>query len=224
MSFDVHKTVLVRVQYDWQKWFETFSVCRNCEKPTIFLISQRHIQWRERKGAGTPELFEDSLNPHFTVERVISLVDSHRIQPPDHVPPVIAAVFDEAAACLSIQCWNATGAMLRLCIDLSTKALLPNEPRDGLNANTRGKLAPRLAWLIDNGVLPEELRELSTCIREDGNDAAHDGTLKKVDAEDLLDFTTALFERIYTEPERLKLAKARRDQRRKIGDEEGKPA
>jgi hypothetical protein len=76
-------------------------------------------------------------------------------------------------------------------------------------------LAPRLAWLLDNRYLPGELRELSTCIREDGNDAAHDGTLEKADAEDLLDFTVALLERLYTEPERLKLAKARREERRK---------
>jgi hypothetical protein len=76
-------------------------------------------------------------------------------------------------------------------------------------------LAPRLAWLLDNGILPQELRVLSTCIREDGNDAAHDGTLKKADAEDLMDFTVALFERVYTEPERLRLANERREERRK---------
>jgi hypothetical protein len=39
--------------------------------------------------------------------------------------------------------------------------------------------------------------------------------LNKADAEDLLDFTVALLERLYTEPERLKLAKARREERRK---------
>ena len=68
--------------------------------------------------------------------------------------------------------------------------------------------------MFDHHVLPESLRELLTCVREDGNDGAHAGTLRPEDAEDLLDFTTALLERIYTEPERLKAAKARRDKRR----------
>jgi hypothetical protein len=53
-------------------------------------------------------------------------------------------------------------------------------------------------------------------VREDGNDGAHDGTLGKEDAEDLLDFTTALLERIYTEPERLRLAQERREKRRLV--------
>ena len=106
--------------------------------------------------------------------------------------------------------------MFRLCVDRATKDLLPTTAEPGLNANVRGKLAFRLTWLFDNGKLPEGLRELSTSIREDGNDGAHDGahdgTLTAHDAADLLDFTTALLERLYTEPEKLKLAKARRDQ------------
>lgn len=68
--------------------------------------------------------------------------------------------------------------------------------------------------MIDAKILPESLRELSKCVREDGNDGAHAGTLVKDDAEDLLDFTSALLERIYTEPERLIIAQKRRDARR----------
>jgi hypothetical protein len=60
---------------------------------------------------------------------------------------------------------------------------------------------------------------LSDCIREDGNDAAHRGALGKPDAEDIQDFTVALLERMYTEPERLKLAEKRRQERRKPSDQ-----
>jgi len=59
----------------------------------------------------------------------------------------------------------------------------------------------------DNGIL-------SAAIREDGNDGAHQGTLTKEDAEDLLDFAKALLERVFTEPEKIKLAEKRREQRR----------
>jgi hypothetical protein len=96
--------------------------------------------------------------------------------------------------------------------------MLPQEEAEGLNAKVRRDLGLRLPWLIASGRLPETLKELSSCIKEDGNDGAHAGTLKQPDAEDLLDFTIALLERIYTEPERLRLARERRDSRR------GKPA
>ena len=91
---------------------------------------------------------------------------------------------------------------------------MPADDAQGPNARTRRDLGLRLPWLFQNGFLPAALKELSACIREDGNDAAHSGTLRKTDAEDLLDFTTALLERIYTEPERLRLAQQRRDSRR----------
>ena len=92
--------------------------------------------------------------------------------------------------------------------------MLPEQETEGLNKATRRILGLRFLWLFENGMLPEDLRELSTCIREDGNDGAHAGTLKKEDAEDLLDFTRALLERLFTEPEKLRLAQARREARR----------
>jgi len=63
--------------------------------------------------------------------------------------------------------------------------------------------------------LPISLKELAKCIREDANDGAHVGDLGKEEAEDLLDFTVAILERLYTEPKRLELAEARRKERRK---------
>jgi hypothetical protein len=77
--------------------------------------------------------------------------------------------------------------------------------------------------------LSADLRELSKAIREDGNDGAHQGTLTKGDAEDLLDFTVALLKRVYTEPKQLELAEERRKQRRApktwlLGDARGHPA
>ena len=104
--------------------------------------------------------------------------------------------------------------MFRLCVDLVTKSKLPDQDADGLNARTRRNLGLRLPWMFDHRYLPEDLRELSSAIKDDGNDGAHKGSLTKVDAEDLLDFTVALLERMYTEPERLRLATLRRQERR----------
>ena len=103
--------------------------------------------------------------------------------------------------------------MFRLCIDLATRPPLP-DPTDAdkpqPNKKQRRDLGLRLAWLFDNGRLPLELRELAKCIREDANDGAHVGNLTKADAEDVLDFTSVLLERLITEPKRLGLAEERR--------------
>src|SRR5205807_66538 len=119
------------------------------------------------------------------------------VAPPEHVPDPIAKVFREGATCLNVECWNAAGTMFRVCVDLATRPMLPRQEVPGLNNKTRRDLGLRLPWLFDNGKLPTDLRGLSTAIREDGNDGAHQGTLTKEDAEDLLDFTTALLERIF---------------------------
>ena len=144
----------------------------------------------------------------------IQVKDKATVEPPEFIPENIESIFREGATCLAVGCNNAAGTMFRLCIDLVTKSMLPEGEVEGLNYRTRRDLGLRLPWLFDNGHLPEALRELSSCVREDGNDGAHAGTLQKRDAEDLLDFSRILLERIYTEPERLRLAQERRQQRR----------
>ena len=123
-------------------------------------------------------------------------------------------MFHEGVTCIAVGCYNAAGTMFRLCVDLTTKSMLPPKDTPGLNTKTRCDLGLRLPWLFENGRLSEPLKDLSSCIKEDGNDGAHAGNLSEADASDLLDFSVALLERIYTEPERLQLAKERRDARR----------
>jgi Domain of unknown function (DUF4145) len=214
MTFDVSASVFVREQYGWQHWFEVFSVCRNCRRSTIFLISQKEINWNEREDWAHPERHKGSLNRYFNADRFISLVDKARINSPEHTPSNIAAVFSEGSSSVAVSNWNAAGAMFRLAINLATQPLLPSGPTPGLTHRKRRDLGPRVGWLMENGLIAQDLYDLSECIREDGNDGAHDGTLTKEDAADLLDFTVALFERMFTEPERLRLAKERRDKRR----------
>jgi hypothetical protein len=155
-----------------------------------------------------------AVNGLVRIESFVSLKDRVETAPPEHLPKEIQSVFSEGATCSAVGCFNAAGTMFRLCVDLATRAMLPEADGDGLNSKVRRNLGLRLPWLFDRNLLPEALRELSSCIKEDGNDGAHEGSLQKEDAEDLLDFTTALLERLYTEPERLRLAKERREARR----------
>jgi hypothetical protein len=156
---------------------------------------------------------EQALNRFVTVEGFISLKDHAGEEPPEHLPDNIEAVFREGATCLAVGCNSAAGTMFRLCLDLATREMLPADA-PGLNASVRRNLGLRLPWLFENGRLPEALRELSACVKDDGNDGAHSGTLTVKEAGDLLDFTRVLLERLYTEPARIQLAKQRREERR----------
>ena len=215
MTFDLLKESFIFTKYNWQLWFETFCVCRHCNRATIFVLSQKDINETNYLTKNGLLGLKDSVNNYMNNEGFISLKDMASIQPPEYLPENINDIFRKGSVCMSVNCFNAAGTMFRLCIDLSTRAMLPEDNIDGINQKIRRNLGLRLPWLFDHGRLQEALRELSECIKDDGNDGAHEGTLTEKEAEDLLDFTYAMLERIYTEPEKLKLAKERREARRK---------
>jgi hypothetical protein len=143
--------------------------------------------------SGTP--FEspiDTLTVLREIEGYICLKDIASKKAPEHVPPNVESAFREDAACLSISCPNAAGTLFHLCNDLATRPMLPGEEVEGLNAKTRRDLGLRLPLLFDNSRLPEASRELSSCIKNGGNDGAHQGTLTEDDARHILDFPYVL--------------------------------
>jgi hypothetical protein len=224
ITLDVKAQVYRSTEYDWRNLYEIFCICRACSRPTIYIVGLSSETYRNAdevtetfyKENGLV-MFKGGLNEYFDIEGFINLRDNTAQKPPEHLPKDIENIFNEGAACLVIRCNNAAATMFRLCVDLTTRPLLP-DPEDSTtpqpNSRQRRDLGLRLAWLFENGQLPLDLRELAKCIREDANDGAHVGNLTKEDAEDLLDFTTALLERLITEPKRLELAEARRKARR----------
>ena len=216
MTFDLTQQHLIRIEYDWQQWFEAFCICRQCKKATIFVLSQQDPSIADYLSKNGLLNLAGAVNRYMNIESYISIKDIATVQPAEHLPGEIEAAFKEGAACMGIGCYNAAGTMFRLCLDLSTRPKLPEDKDnpEGPNAKVRRDLGLRLPWLFDHGLLPSDLRELSSCVKEYGNDGAHVGNLTKDDAEDLLDFTNAILERLFTEPERLRIAKERRDSRR----------
>lgn len=215
VTFDVKEQTPMGFSYGWQRHQEIFCVCRNCHKPTIFNISQRQIEARDI--FNPPEniiAYKKSLNDLVNIDGYVSLKDEAAEESPFGLPTEIEALFKEGATCFAVNCWNASASMFRGCLDLATRPLLPPPNTVGITRRQRRDLGPRLEWLFNNGKIPADLRNLSTCVREDGNDAAHQGDLTEVDAEDVKDFTVMLLERLYTEPARLENATARRAARR----------
>ena len=218
ITFDIAAQVYRFQRYDWQYWYEIFCVCRQCDRPTIYLVGLKEYKDQEHfYRSGGLVKHEGALNPYFEIDSYISLCDQVHHKPPEHLPENVEKAFNEGAACLSIACYNAAATMFRLCVDIATRPLLP-DPDDAdkpqPNSKQRRDLGLRLPWLFENGLLPIALKDLAQCIREDANDGAHVGNLDKPGAEDVLDFTLVLLERLYTEPKRLELAKERRKARR----------
>ncbi|NTF80537.1 DUF4145 domain-containing protein [Rhizobium rhizogenes] len=203
------------VRYGWAERFEVFGVCRACHKSSILVIDNRSYEASSTWSSVSNSVvqYKGYLNDHFDIVGYVNLKDQDIDPPPEHVPEVVGAIFTEGAACVSLQCWNAAGAMFRLAIDLTTKSLLPLADQEP-NAKIRRSLGLRLEWLFANHKLPSELADLADCIKEDGNDGAHDGSLTQNEALDLRDFTFSLLERLYTVPKRIELAAERRRDRR----------
>lgn len=211
-TFDCHYASLRFVKYNWQMNFELYVICRHCKGGSILLASERSDAEYDKTHKNGLLSHKDSLNNWVNIDGYISMKDENSHKAPEFTPQRIASAFDEGAKCLAVECWNAAGAMFRLCIDLTTKEIFPAQAQ--VKRRVRRELAARLEWLFANGHLPASLKDLSSCVREDGNDAAHAGNLSKVDSEDLAEFSAILLERIFTEPERIKQAEARRLQRR----------
>lgn len=213
MTFDVNSSPVYRGEVNsWQDTWELCCACRDCHLPSIFKIRQVRT---DIPNNGSVFSGDWVVTAWYAVDGYVSTTDFYAQEPPDHVPDAVADAFEEAATCMAAQCWNAAGAMFRTAIDLATQEKLPKEGGgESPGRGVRRVLARRLAWLFDKGILPRELEPLSTCIREDGNDSVHAALIGKEEAEDLLDFTVALLERVYTEPRRLELAKERREKRR----------
>jgi hypothetical protein len=215
MTFDAIADIYAGQSYGWKRHYEVFCICRSCKKSTVFVLTQDDPRAQEMLDKVGPSGLNLALTGIMSVETYISIKDVAAEIPPSYLPVPIDSAFREGAACMSIGCFNAGATMFRLCLDLATRTMLPEENENGLNSRTRRNLGLTLEWLFNNNYLPEALRDLASCVRDDGNDGAHQGTISKEDAEDVSEFAYVLLERLYTEPKRLELAKNRRSERHK---------
>jgi hypothetical protein len=212
-TFDTLSSWAVGQKAGWQTVYEVAAVCRHCAKGTIYVLSLTRPEYEDIQEDYHIKDKNVSLNNYFNIERYVSVLDENIHEGPKYLPGDIETICREAATCISARCWNAAGAMFRLAIDRATQNLIPTEGQQP-NKFEREKLGPRIKWLFEHKYIPDDLNQLATTIQQDGNDAAHIGNITEVEALDLMDFTYALFERLYTQPEKIRLAEARRIARR----------
>ena len=216
MTFDAVADVLIGIEYDWLSHFEVCVVCRRCKRPSLLHIKlSSPVDKSYFRETGTVTKTAGDLEPRFNSAGFLNWASVNAKPCPDDVPADIEAAFKEGTACLAVHCPNAAGATFRLCLDLATKNLLPAvDSENGPSKHERRNLAPRLRWLFDNSKLPEDMRDLSRAVKDNGDDGAHEGILNEHDAEDIYDFAFALLERLFTLPARIQAAQRRRDERK----------
>ncbi|MDO7353536.1 DUF4145 domain-containing protein [Acinetobacter baumannii] len=211
---------------DW----DLFSICRACSKAMVITArvkpeiynplyihdltvaeSTKRIRQQIREVVDREDFHLNRVFTYF----IYSPVHVGQITPPEYLPEKVRDIFNEATKCLSSNCFNASGAMFRLCLDIVTKDILEKNEELGATRDDKKSIHSRLNWIFKHNLLNRGLEDLSRCIKDDGNDGAHDGNLTNTEADDLLDFTYELLEQVYTQPERIRLAQVRRQERRK---------
>lgn len=193
--------------------FEAMCRCRNCFRSSISLLEQKEI------GELAPsDMVGTFINGRFKRLNWVFQVPGAR-SCPDHVPPPVKRIYDEAAKCLAIGAFDAAGTMFRKVLDAATREKTP-EPVEGDNTTpsswkTYKDLRLRLDWLFERRLLDPSLEDLSGCIHLDGNEAAHslEGIGEK-EALDLADFSEVALKSIYTTPGQIAENRRRRDERR----------
>lgn len=201
--------------------WDVLAICSHCIRPTVYRITMKsgiEFPWNEtlKKAKNLQDIENLNLSSFFSIGTTM-VPPAKEITPcPEYVPENIKTVFDEATLCLSNDCYTASGIMFRLCLDITTKKLLqewveanqesPNQP----NSSQKNNLYDRIEFLIEEGSIPDDLKEYAHHIRLDGNSAAHDGSTKQEEVEDLLDFSQLFLQRIYTFRKQLAVAQERR--------------
>ena len=204
-TFDVLAENYLGESHGWQMRFEAFCICRHCTTGSVFRLETKSADVSDNLRQSNLSELSLSLNNILNLTGHLSIADFAAVGPPDHLPDHIEQAFAEGARCLAVDCPSAAGVMFRRCVDLMIKDKHPN---------VRGSLKAKLDKLFDDGLINQGLKDLADCIREDGNDGAHNDPLSKADAEDLLEFADRLLTQVYTEPRKLEVARERRDRRR----------
>lgn len=118
-------------------------------------------------------------------------------------PKDIQVAFEEACACYRAQAFTAAAIMCR-------KAL------EGICAShgvTERNLASSLKKMRDDGLIDERLFEWSDLLRLAGNEAAHGvgRAIPRADAKDILEFTNAILDYLFSFRDRFEQFKQRRN-------------
>lgn len=193
--FDAERT---RDRRDGIKRYNSLLVCASCEGAIVGIFAKVQPS-NYAVPAGCPS------DPHH---HGYHLEESHPKPTPSRIPAhatdALKNYFGQAADAARRGNWDASGAMSRKVVDVSTQQLL------GAEAKKFGNIQGRIDALAAKHALTPDLQEWAHQVRLGGNDAAHDeDPFTQPEAEELLDFVELYLTYVYTLPGRLAERKAR---------------
>ena len=177
-------------QYDEQSDMTgkySFLKCPRCANPFIMLQ------------------VDDGSNP-----AIVNWDEPRRLYPPLEmgvslsIPNSLRLAYDEARSCFRAKAYTATAIMCR-----KTLEGIADE-----NKITVRNLATALKEMKDKGIIENRLYEWADTLRISGNEAAHgvNTRLSQQDAKDILEFTHAILEYVFTFQEKFQQFKNRQSQ------------
>ncbi len=192
------------------------TIILECEDCGVTVEAQVLQSYSMRPDGELPRLYTFAKCPRcespFVAVQESSLVDEswdgpQRLYPPPHsplgqnLPRPIQKAFNEAAQCLRARAYTASAIMCRKTLEGICVEHKINERN----------LGSSLKRLRDEGVIDKRLFEWAEELRVFGNEAAHgvNVTIAPQDAKDILDFTHALIEYVFTFQERFQAFKRR---------------
>jgi len=147
--------------------------CKRCDSP--ILVSQDNV---------------GNMAEGDMWDEPICLYPSGEFRVNRNAPTAIQRAYEEAIASFGARAYTAAAIMSRktlegICLEHGVKA---------------GPLVKSLKKMKDNGVLDDRLYEWSDALRMAGNEAAHDPAVvvSGEDAKDILDFTNAVIDYLYS--------------------------
>lgn len=136
-------------------------------------------------------------------DRPFLLFPSPDIQANPRAPQAIRRAFEEACGCFRAQAYTASAIMCRkalegICVEHDVK---------------ERNLALSLKKMKDAGLIDDRLFEWSDALRLAGNEAAHgvETNIESADAKDIIEFTNAIIDYMFSFRDRFDQFKKRRD-------------
>jgi hypothetical protein len=122
-----------------------------------------------------------------------------------NLPKLLQSSYGEATSCFKAKAYTATAIMCRKTLE----GICAEHGVTGQN------LVSALRQLKDQGIIENRLYEWADALRISGNEAAHDVnvTIAAEDARDILEFTNALLEYVFTFRDKFEAFKQRRSSR-----------
>ena len=190
--------------------------CTTCEAFVDGEVLANYTRWDE--GSGMAGVYSFLKCPRCSEPFVVLQMDDgmgpdnwsepYRLYPPTEmgvslaIPSSLRSAYGEARSCFRIKAYTATAIMCR-----KTLEGIADESKI-----TSRNLVTALKEMKDKGIIENRLYEWADALRISGNEAAHgvNSQISREDARDILEFTHALPEYVFTFQEKFEQFKQRK--------------